>query len=219
MTIKEAMYDRHMVRKYNDKEIPHDLIKKLNERITRLNEEYGLSIKLITNNNKGINIIARLILAKGVRNYFILAGDKSDDLVEIIGYCGADLMLYAQTLGLNTWYIGGMFNKGVSKFVKGKHPIGVIAVGYGQTQGTLHKMKEVNEVSNYKGEMPEWFLEGIKASLYAPTAFGKLDYVIMGEENKVLIKNNNGVFTGVNRGLIKYHFELGAGKENFEWVE
>ena len=28
---------------------------------------------------------------------------------------------------------------------------------------------------------------------------------------------DNGIFTGANKGLIKYHFELGAGKESFEW--
>ena len=33
MTIKEAMKERHMVRKYVDKKIPEDLVSKLNERI------------------------------------------------------------------------------------------------------------------------------------------------------------------------------------------
>ena len=32
MTIKEAMKERHMVRKYVDKKIPEDLVSKLNER-------------------------------------------------------------------------------------------------------------------------------------------------------------------------------------------
>lgn len=39
----------------------------------------------------------------------------------------------------------------------------------------------------------------------------------MGTENRVRIENENGIFTGVNKGLIKYHFELGTGKENFLW--
>ena len=33
----------------------------------------------------------------------------------------------------------------------------------------------------------------------------------------VKIEIDNGIFTGANKGLIKYHFELGAGKESFEW--
>ena len=39
-----------------------------------------------------------------------------------------------------------------------------------------------------------------------------------GEGSTVHIDCDNGIFSGVDTGLVKYHFELGAGKENFEWV-
>ena len=42
--------------------------------------------------------------------------------------------------------------------------------------------------------------------------------MIKGLENKVSIRCDNGIFSGVDTGLVKYHFELGAGKENFEWI-
>ena len=29
---------------------------------------------------------------------------------------------------------------------------------------------------------------------------------------------DNGVFSGVDLGIGKYHFELGAGRENFDWA-
>ena len=49
--------------------------------------------------------------AKGVRNYFMVSGNAGgDDGIDLdyrLGYVGADLMLYAQTLGLNTWWVGG----------------------------------------------------------------------------------------------------------------
>ena len=44
MTMKEAMYRRHMVRKYQDKSIPDDLNEKLSSRINENNERYGLGI-------------------------------------------------------------------------------------------------------------------------------------------------------------------------------
>lgn len=47
-------------------------------------------------------------------------GDDSPELEEKLGYSGADLMLYAQTLGLNTWYVGGMFDRSVEQYVDGK---------------------------------------------------------------------------------------------------
>ena len=217
MTIKEAMKERHMVRKYVDKKIPEDLVSKLNERIEENNKKYDLSIKLMLDNDKAVNSIIKLLLAKGVKNYIILAGNDTDDLAEKLGYSSADIMLYAQTLGLNTWYVGGTFNRGVSKYVPNKKVIGIVAIGYGINNGVAHKSKTLEEVSSYDGTMPEWFKNGILASLLAPTALNKQDFILIGNGNKVKIECNNGIFTGSNVGLIKYHFELGAGKENFEW--
>lgn len=217
MTIKEAMKERHMVRKYVDKKIHEDLVSKLNERIEENNRKYDLSIKLMIDNDKAVNSIIKLLLAKGVKNYIILAGNDTDDLAEKLGYSSADIMLYAQTLGLNTWYVGGTFNRGVSKYVPNKKVIGIVAIGYGVNNGIAHKSKTLEEVSSYDGTMPEWFKNGIEASLLAPTALNKQDYKIIGKNNKVKIEIDNGRFTGANKGLIKYHFELGAGKENFEW--
>ena len=217
MNMIEAMEKRHMVRKYTDKPLPEEIIEKLNERIDFNNKEHNLSMKLMINNRKAINPIVELLLAKGVKNYIILAGDKSSDLDERLGYSGADIMIYAQTLGLNTWWVGGTFNRSVSKYVYNKKVVGIIAVGYGQTQGVPHKSKTAEAVSKYEGIAPEWFKNGIKASLLAPTSLNKQDFMIIGKGNKVNIKCDKSIFIGANLGLIKYHFELGAGKENFQW--
>ena len=218
MDLKEAMQQRHMVRKYLDKKIPEDIVSKINERIETNNKKYNLNMKLMLNNDTGVSSIIKLILARGVNNFIILAGDNSPDLEEKLGYSGADIMLYAQTLGLNTWWIGGTYNRGVSKYVDNKKVTGIIAIGYGQTQGVPHKSKTVEEVSKYKNTIiPSWFIAGVDAALLAPTALNKQDFMIIGNGNKVSIECDNGIFTGSNVGLIKYHFELGAGKENFEW--
>ena len=188
MTIKEAMKERHMVRKYVDKKIPEDLVSKLNERIEENNKKYDLSIKLMLDNDKAVNSIIKLLLAKGVKNYIILAGNDTDDLAEKLGYSSADIMLYAQTLGLNTWYVGGTFNRGVSKYIPNKKVIGIVAIGYGINNGVAHKSKTLEEVSSYDGTMPEWFKNGILASLLAQTAINKQDYRIVGKGNKVKIE-------------------------------
>jgi hypothetical protein len=217
MALQEAMRARHMVRKYTGKEIPADIVAKLNERVSQNNERHRLSIKLVTNDGGAIPGVIKLILAKGVNNYFIMAGPEGAD--ERLGYCGADLMLYAQTLGLNTWWVGGTFNrKGAAKKSEGATPVGIIAVGYGQTQGTQHKMKKAEDVSAYVGDAPGWFREGVDAALLAPTALAKQAFFIKGEGSAVHIDCDNGIFSGVDTGLVKYHFELGAGKGCFEWV-
>lgn len=218
MDLKEAMQKRHMVRKYTDKSLSDELINKIKQRIEINNTAHNLNMKLMVNNKEGVSSIIKLILAKGVNNFIILAGDNSSSLEERLGYAGCDIMLYAQTLGLNTWWVGGTFNRGVSKYVDNKKVTGIIAIGYGQTQGIPHKSKTVEDVSKYNGTIiPAWFINGVDSALLAPTALNKQEFMIIGNGNKVKIECDNGIFTGSNVGLIKYHFELGAGKENFEW--
>lgn len=217
MDMKEAMEKRHMVRKYTDEPLKEDMIKKLNERIEENNKAHNLNMKLMIKEEHAVNALIKLLLARGVRNYIILAGETSSNLDEKLGYAGADVMLYAQTLGLNTWWVGGTYNRSVAKYVDNKKVIGIIAVGYGISQGVPHKSKVASEVSNINENSPEWFRNGIKAALLAPTALNKQDFMIKQNGNKVSIECNNGIFTGANLGLIKYHFDLGAGVENFEW--
>lgn len=218
MDFKEAMQKRHTVRKYTDKPLSDEIIAKINERIELNNKNYNLNMKLMINNSKGVSSIMKLIMARGVNNFIILAGDVSGNLDERLGYSGADIMLYAQTLGLNTWWVGGTFNRSVSSYVDNKKVTGIIAIGYGQTQGVPHKSKNVEDVSKYEGTIiPPWFISGVDGALLAPTALNKQDFMLIGNGNRVKIECSNGIFTGSNVGLIKYHFELGAGKGNFEW--
>ena len=216
------MEKRHTVRKYLDKPLDMDLIGLLNDRIERNNCVYNLTFKLITNNSDGLSSLARLMSNNSVQNYIILAGKDNSDLDKKIGYCGADLILYAQSLGLNTWWCGGMFNgKNALKHLDNKavRVNGVIAIGYGKTQGVPHKSKTADQVSHYKGDAPEWFMSGIKALLLAPSALNRQPYIVNGEGNKVSLKVKNGTFSQVDLGIGKYFFELGAGKSNFEWED
>ena len=149
MTIKEAVKERHMVRQYTDKTIPADIVKLINARIAENNKKYNLHLTLVVDNSDGIGTMAKLLLSKTVNNYIVLAGTDTPRLDEKLGYCGADLILYAQTLGLNTWWVGGMFNgRGALKNLSNKkvRVNGVIAVGYGQTQGIPHKSKTAAEI-------------------------------------------------------------------------
>ncbi len=220
MTIKEAMKERHMVRKYIDRPISGDVEEKLNARIAENNRTYNLSLSFVAGNTDGLGALAKM-LGKGVKNYIILAGPDSADLDEKLGYCGADMILYAQTLGLNTWWVGGMYSaKGAQKNMdSGSVRInGVLAIGYGQTQGVPHKSKTAAEISSYKGTAPQWFNDGVDALLLAPTALNKQAFTVKGDGNKVYLACDSGHFAGIDLGIGKYHFEVGAGKNNFDWA-
>ena len=130
-------------------------------------------------------------------------------------------MLFAQTLGLNSWWVGGMFSaKGAEKHLdeSGLRVNGVIAVGYGATQGVPHRSKAAADISAYDGEAPQWFDCGVNALLLAPTALNKQAYRVRGEGERVSITCDSGHFAAIDLGIGKYHFEAGAGKENFVWA-
>lgn len=220
MTLNEAAETRHTVRKYTDKKLPDDIIEKLNKRISDNNQKYGTSIKLITENTDALSAAVKLIMAKGVRNYIVLAGKDTPDTNEKLGYCGTDIMLYAQTLELNSWWVGGTFSRsGVRKNApEAQKIIGIIAVGYGEVQGIPHKSKSPEEVSKYDGAAPQWFTNGVKTALLAPTALNKQAFFIKGSGSNVTITYSGGILADTDLGIVKYHFELGAGKENFEWI-
>lgn len=222
MTLQEAVKNRHTVRKYADRKIPKEAAAQLRARINENNQKYNLEMKLVLDHAEALGIIAGLTMAKGVRNYIVLAGKHGTDTDEKLGYCGANIMLCAQMLGLNTWWVGSTFSaKGVKKNCGGAddcHIIGIIAIGYGAAQGVPHKSKTPEDISSYSGSVPAWFSAGVEAVLFAPTARNKQAFAIQGMGNKVSMTCHNGTFSAVDLGIGKYHFEVGAGKENFEWA-
>ncbi|AMC93634.1 nitroreductase [Erysipelothrix larvae] len=220
MTLFEAMSTRHTVRKYMDKPLTQEHIDAINTRTEHHNKTYNLSMKLLTNDTRAFGTVTKFLMAKTVKNTIILSGKDASNLDEKLGYSGADIILYAQSLGLNTWWIGETFNKkSTPTLVNGDTVIGVIALGYGVNQGVPHKSKPTEAISHYEGQPPAWFNQGIEAALLAPTARNKQAFFITGKENKVSITCDNGVYTGADLGIVKYHFELGAGTTNFEWTD
>lgn len=72
-------------------------------------------------------------------------------------------------------------------------------------------------MSNADCNSPEWFRSGVEAALLAPTAVNQQKFTLTYADGKVAARAGTGFYTKVDLGIVKYHFELGAGKENFEW--
>ena len=222
MTFDEAIRERHTVKIYRKKDVPADIIKQLNERIKALNEGLDIFMSLVTNDSSALNAAVKIGFTKNVNNYIVLSGKNEPDLEEKLGYGGADIMLFAQTLGLNTWWVSGTFNKGNAREkggVPGTNLIkGIIIFGYGENPGVPHKSKNTVDVSKYTGGTPPfWFIRGVGSALLAPTALNRQAFRIEGHQNKVKITYAKGQFSGLDLGIIKYHFEIGAGRENFTY--
>ena len=228
MTLLEAIEARHSVRAYKEQPLAEETAELLEEKIAELNKVGNLHIQLIKNEPKAFQgTLAKYGKFRGVTNYFVMVGKKADDLDERVGYYGEQLVLYAQTLGLNTCWVGLSYKKVADTYVldEGEKVVCYIAVGYGETQGVSHKIKTVEQVSNASDIIPAWFKKGVEAALLAPTAVNQQKFSCehVGVKNgKHLIHAKKGFsmigYTQMDLGIAKYHFEIGAGKDNFEWV-
>ncbi|MEE1080440.1 MAG: nitroreductase family protein [Bacteroidales bacterium] len=227
MTLLEAISARHSVRKYIDKDIPADIIAAFQEKVAECNKEGNLNIQLVQNETRAFTGMLSYGQFSGVKNYLVMVGKKSKDLDERVGYYGEQLVLYAQTLGLNTCWVGLSYRKVPEAYNIGKDEklVCMIALGYGETQGFSHKIKSIEEVSNASDITPSWFKKGIEAALLAPTAVNqqKFSFEHVGVKNNChQIRAKKGFsmigYTKIDLGIAKYHFEIGAGEVNFEWV-
>ena len=225
MTIQEAIEARHSVRAYKDLPLSEEIVKLLEDELVKLNNEGQLHIQLICNEPKAFKgTMAKYGKFRNANNYIVMAGKKADDLDERIGYYGEHIVLLAQTLGLNTCWVGLSYSKVPGTYVldEGEKIACYIAIGYGETQ---HKIKTVEQVSNASDITPSWFKKGVEAALLAPTAVNQqkfsFEYVGMSN-NRHQVRAKKGFsmigYTQMDLGIAKYHFEVGAGKVNFEWL-
>ena len=229
MTLEEAIKTRHSVRAYKAQPLTEDIVKVLEKEIEEQNRQGHLHIQLVKNEPKAFQgKLAKYGKFSNVTNYLVMAGQKAEDLDERIGYYGEHLVLLAQTLGLNTCWVGLSYSKIPGTYVleEGEVIKAYIAIGYGETQGGGHKIKTVEKVSNTSDITASWFREGVEAALLAPTAVNQQKFFfeyIPARDNQpaqVVAKRNFSLigYTQLDLGIVKYHFEVGAGKNNFEWV-
>ena len=214
MTILEAINARHSVRAYQDRAINQETRQQLNEFVKQCNQESGLNILIRYDDPNGFDSrLARYGSFRNVKNYIVLSGKKTDDFDYQCGYYGEKIVLFAQQHGLNTCWAALTFNK---KKVKELIPAGetlcmVIALGYGETQGTARKSKSAQDVAEMTSEQP-WFSQGIDAALKAPTAVNQQKFLFSMKDGEPFIQVKGlGTCTRVDLGIVAYHFEAASG--------
>ena len=217
----ELMQSRHSVRSYTDKAIEDDKAELLKKEIEKANAEGGLHMQLVLNEPHAFDsFMARYGKFSGVRNYIALVGKKGAAEQEKLGYYGERVVLAAQSAGLNTCWVGMTYKKIDKAFElgKGEKIYGVIALGYGKTQGKAHAGKKPSDVCDPEGK-PEWFMRGVQAALLAPTALNRQGFRFsLNDDGKVAACMSPGFYRSMDLGIVKYHFELGAGRK-FGWAE
>lgn len=222
MELWEAMEQRHSVRAYQDRPIAGEVKEELEAWIAQCNREGGLHMQLILDEPRAFSGgMARYGKFSGVRNYIAVVGPKGPGLEEACGYYGEKVVLKAQQLGLNTCWVALTYKKVKSAFQVGPgEKLGlVIAIGYGKDQGVPHTSKAPEAVMETEGPAPYWFRKGVEAALLAPTAMNQQKFKFTLQGDTVSAKAGMGFYTKVDLGIVKYHFELGAGTDRFRWAE
>ena len=227
MTLLEAIDARHSVRRYISRPLEREVVDCLRAKIDECNSKGNLHIQLVLNERKGFSGMLAYGSFSGVENYIVMAGRRADDLDERVGYYGEQIVLLAQQLGLGTCWAGLSYRK-----VKGAYALDseekvacMISLGYPDDAGRKHKCKSVEDVSNAGVSTPEWFEQGVRAALKAPTAVNQQKFYIeyagvKDGRHSVRARRLFSMvgYTSMDLGIVKLHFEIGAGKDNFEWV-
>lgn len=228
MTLHEAIKARHSVRRYIDQPIEANTVAILQHEVEEVNARGHLHIQLVTNEPRAFRGKMAYGTFRGVSNYLVMAGQRADDLSERIGYYGEWLVLVAETLGLNTCWAGVTYNniREAYTLAPDERLCCMIALGYGDDPGRKHKRKTVEQLSNASDATPEWFRRGVEAAVLAPTAINqqKFYFTYLGTDangiGRVRADRRFSLFgyTRMDLGIAKLHFEIGAGRENFEWL-
>lgn len=219
MTLSEAIVARHSVRSFTDRKIEAEIAAELLEFIGECNKQSGFNIQLFLNEPNAFDSkAAHYGSFNNCKNYIALIGNKNED--EKCGYYGEKLVLKAQQLGLNSCWVALTYGKSKVPCTvgKGQKLHAVIALGYGETQGVPHKSKPIEALCKVNGEMPEWFRKAMDFAMLAPTAVNQQKFLLTLENDTVHAKALVGFYSKMDLGIVKYHFEIGAGDADFKWA-
>ncbi len=215
MTEKEAILKRHSVRVYEDRQIDEETGELIRKKISELNEIGDLNLQFIEDAGKTYNKLLNRAMGLGsAPSVIACVGKDTDDLDERVGYYGEKLVLYLTQIGLNTCWTGTFNRKNIDASVAEDERLVIsIAVGYGKDQGKPHKSKTAEQVTDGKADRPEWFNNGVEMALLAPTAVNQQKFTIrLNDDDSVEFKDNGGILSLIDLGIVRCHFEIGAGR-------
>lgn len=220
MTLLEAISVRHSVRSYTDRPLDAAAIDTLRVAIAEANSAGNLHMQLILDEPRAFTGLLAYGKFKGVRNYIAVVAPKGDRGSFAAGYWGEELVLLAQTLGLNTCWVGLSYRKirDTVAIAPGERIAAYIAIGYGSDPGKTHRIKTPEQVSNVAPDSPQWFKDGVNAALLAPTAINQQKFHFdLQTDGSVNASPGHSLvgYTHIDLGIACRHFDIASGKDFF----
>lgn len=219
----EAIEARHSVRAYHaDRPLAPEIVGRLYDAVRHLSDEVdGLRMQLIVNEPRAFGgRWASYGNFKGVENYVVISTRRGSDVDIQVGEQGEKIVLLAQHLGLNSCWVGLTYNNIPEVFaIPANEKVRcVIALGYGIENAIRHhKIKTPQQVSNIEPDFPDWFKEGVRLALLAPTAVNQQKFYFRLMPDGVTVRSTTRFslvgYTRIDLGIARLHFAIGAGRE------
>jgi len=218
-----AIRQRHAVRQYTNQPIPEDIRAQLRYAVTTANNASGLAIQVFFDEPDGFSgLMAHYGRFRGVVNYLAMVGTTGTAWDQACGYWGQHIVLLAQTLGLNSCWVGQTYSKSKNQAVvtTDERLRVVVALGYGTVPGKPHKPKPLDKLGEVAGggPWPSWFRDGVEAASLAPSGLNRQGYTFILDGDQISTRTNPGSYAAIDLGIAKYHFELGAGPTGWHWA-
>jgi len=229
MTIREAIEVRKSNRNYFQTSLKEEHVKALEKCIEEVNAASGLKIQLIQ--NRGEAFAKSYLGVKGASCYFAMVGDRDMPyLHEKIGYYGERLVLEATALGLGTCWLNVNYNEDLWTCELGENDKLVIIVAVGESAEeiniddefavnmSIHRStRPIEYMYTADGEVPDWFIEGMKAVAKAPSSQNSQPVKFFYCSSKILAYVDSGSKSrNIELGVAELHFELASGVKVFD---
>jgi len=240
MTVTEAIEARRSRRKYLGTPIDPGVVSGLLELIAEYRKAGSVRMELVVNNGEAFRGFRKSYgMFSGVNDYIGLIADPGDGTaMERIGYYGELLVLHATAMGLGSCWVGAGGDRFDMPFRVSDGETLACTIILGNTderdsfkerliRGIAHrKTKTAREMSEGDDPFPDWFARGMKAVEKAPSAMNRQPVVFSHKAGKVTASVKTGSpglaklapnLLGLDFGIAKLHFELGAGGGKWAW--
>ena len=233
MDLIGAIDARRSRRKYSGLPLETETAGRVRGLINEYNAAGGFRMELVTDNGEAFNGFTRSYgMFSGVKNYAGLIIDPGDgNSAEKLGYYGELLTLRAVSAGLGTCWVAGSFSKPHTPFKlkEGETLACVITLGGADEQDgfrekmlrslTHRKSKSAEDMYESDGPVPEWFSNGMKAVMKAPSAVNRQPVKFYYKNGAVSasVINISDTTHALDFGIAKLHFEIGAGGGKWAW--
>ncbi|WP_195265057.1 nitroreductase family protein [Clostridium sp. 1001275B_160808_H3] len=230
--LEEVIRARYSVRNYEDKHLSQELIEKIENYISELDNPFNIKVRIHLIKKETYKDVIRLGtygVIKGANYYLVAACENKDFALEALGYTFEKLILYCTSLGLGTVWLGGTFSKGdFGKTINLKSNEilpAVSPVGYeGGKKSFLasfmkdhkNKRKDYSEVffnvsfdTPLSKEEAKEYGEAFEMVRLAPSSMNKQPWRIVKVQNDIHIYNSgNNDMNKIDMGIALCHLDL-----------